>query len=182
MNMHWVVFEFLRGNKHLKWIGPILQLSLRTPQTCFIGYEIVSWIELMQVGLRWTLGWIFEFHKVWRISFETRFYFAPGYVATITGCRQLCPDVKMERTVEQRVNVKCVKLQKSPSKTLEMLTVDGESPGPRSHRGYKSKIEAMLVCFSDIRVSCTLNVYPKGPLLIRHSTWRCWKAYWCHGA
>jgi hypothetical protein len=36
-----------------------------------------------------------------------------------------CPDVNMECTMEQRVNVKfCVKLQKLQSETLEMLMVN----------------------------------------------------------
>jgi hypothetical protein len=35
---------------------------------------------------------------------------------------QLCPDVKMEHMMEQRVNVKfCVELQKSPSGMFEVL-------------------------------------------------------------
>jgi hypothetical protein len=48
---------------------------------------------------------------------------------------QLCPDVKMERTLEQRGNVKfCVKLQKSPCETLEMLkTVYGASTMSKSN-------------------------------------------------
>jgi hypothetical protein len=43
--------------------------------------------------------------------------------------------MKMEHTMEQRVNVNfCVKLEKSPSETLGMLkTVYGESPAQRSN-------------------------------------------------
>jgi cysteine sulfinate desulfinase/cysteine desulfurase-like protein len=45
--------------------------------------------------------------------------------------RRLCPQVNMESTMEQRVNMNCcVKLQKWRSENLEMLkTVCGESPG-----------------------------------------------------
>jgi hypothetical protein len=45
------------------------------------------------------------------------------------------PTYKMEHMMEQRVNWNvCVKLQKPPSETLQLLkTVYGESPGKRSH-------------------------------------------------
>jgi hypothetical protein len=92
----------------------------------------------------------------------------------------------MKRTTEQRLNVKfCVKLQKSPSETLEMLTkIYGEHTMSKSNVFKWPKVakettyikvqdKKMLISFFTSEVSSTLNLYPKGPLLIRRSTWRC---------
>jgi hypothetical protein len=48
---------------------------------------------------------------------------------------QLCPDMILGRMIEQRVNLNfCVKLQKSPSETLQMLkTVYDESTESNSN-------------------------------------------------
>jgi hypothetical protein len=50
-------------------------------------------------------------------------------VEQITVCHQLCPDMNMERMMEQTVSMKfCVELQELANGTLEMLkTVYGES-------------------------------------------------------
>jgi hypothetical protein len=65
--------------------------------------------------------------------------------------------------MEQRVNVNfCVKLQTSPSETLEMLTVYCESAGQRSHGCQKSKIKTMLICVFDTRGIIHFEFVPEG--------------------
>jgi hypothetical protein len=45
------------------------------------------------------------------------------------------------------------------------------NPQAKEATDVKSKIKTMLICFSV--ASSTLNLYSKGPLLVRHSTWCC---------
>jgi hypothetical protein len=80
----------------------------------------------------------------------------------------------MEHTMEQRVNVNfCVKLQNSSSEMLEILkTVYGEFPGQRIHRRRSPRSKQCWSAFSTSEVSSSLNLYLKGPLLIRNSMWR----------
>jgi hypothetical protein len=54
--------------------------------------------------------------------------------------------------MEQRVDVNCVKLQKSQSERLDMLkTVYGESPSQRSQGFKKSKDKTLLISSFDIK-------------------------------
>jgi hypothetical protein len=70
----------------------------------------------------------------------------------------------MEHTMGQTVNVNfCVKLQKSPNETLEIVkTVYGESPGQKKPRISKSKIETVSICFFDIKGIIHFEFVPEG--------------------
>jgi hypothetical protein len=79
----------------------------------------------------------------------------------------------------QRVDVNfCFKLLKCPSETLERLQrVDGESHVKEATDVRSPRSEQCWSAFSTSGVSSTLNLCPKGPLLIIHSTWKCWKRH-----
>jgi hypothetical protein len=69
----------------------------------------------------------------------------------------------MECTVEQKVNVNfCVKLQKSPSETSEMLKAVTVNPLAKKPWMSKSKIKTMLIYFFNIRGSIHFESVPEG--------------------
>jgi hypothetical protein len=72
--------------------------------------------------------------------------------------------MKVEHTIGQRVNVNfCVKLQKSPRGTLEMLENSlWRVPRPKKPQMLKSKIKTMLICSFDIRGIIHFKFVSKG--------------------
>jgi hypothetical protein len=56
-----------------------------------------------------------------------------------------------------------------------LKTVSGESPGKETTHIKSSKSKQCWSAFATSVVSSTLNLTQKGTLVIRHSTWRCWK-------
>jgi hypothetical protein len=89
-------------------------------------------------------------------------------------CCQLCPDEKMERAMEQK---ECEILLNCRSRQWPDTSPWSRDhriyPGQTSHRCERPRSKEYSYAFSTSGVSSTLNLYPKGPLLIRHSKWRC---------
>jgi hypothetical protein len=82
----------------------------------------------------------------------------------------------MEHMMDQKVNVKfCVKLQKSLTGKMPVcgVAITEFAQAKRSHRCQSPRWKQCCWCtFVISRVWSTLNLYPKGLLLIWHSVWR----------